>query len=143
MDFGNSIKAFADKAVLDMDNSVCEAYRKFATNVVKLSPTKAVSPYSNSHLINQWYSDIGVPTNTYTSVTNNTGDDSINRINSTVSQKPFYGKDNVIYFTNNLPYAYRVETLGWPSGTSGFKWKGALPYGMVSKSLIKLKGEYM
>jgi len=141
--FLEDIKKFEQKALDDINNSVCNAYKIFTSSVISLSPTKATGKYSNNHLINQWYSDIGNSSTIYTNATNPSGLDSTNRVNSTLSQKPFYGKDNVIYFTNNLPYAYRVETLGWPSGTPGTKWRGALPYGMVSKSLIKLKGEYM
>lgn len=145
MSFADDIKAFEKKVLEEIDKSVCNVYQKFTTSVISLSPTSAVGKYSKNLLVNQWYSDIGVPSINYTLTTSPNGSDSLARVKTTIAQKPFFGKDNVLYFTNNLPYAYRAEVLGWPEGQMGTYgvWKGALPYGMVNKSLIMLRGQYL
>jgi hypothetical protein len=56
----------------------------------------------------------------------NSGD----RIAQLIGSKNFINKDNSIYLTNNVPYVYQVEAIGWAR---------TKPYAMVDKALNDAK----
>jgi hypothetical protein len=56
----------------------------------------------------------------------NSGD----RIAQLIGSKNFINKDNSIYLTNNVPYVYQVEVLGWA---------GRDAYAMVDLALTDAK----
>jgi hypothetical protein len=54
--------------------------------------------------------------------------------------REFYLKDGTLTLSNNLPYAYRAEVLGWPTKDG---WSGRVgPYAMVAKSLLQVSAKY-
>ena len=149
MSFLSDIKAFKIRALEDANKSVCIVINKLCSSIIELSPTPpGTANYAKGLLKNQWYPSIGMsPSMMLSSSEEATGSESFDRLNKTIAEKPFYGKDNVFMFTNNVPYAYRVEMFGWPkddaTNTSGWEWTGNAPaYHMVSRSLIKVKGMY-
>jgi hypothetical protein len=149
MSFLDDVKAFQVKALTDVNNSVCNVVNKLCSSIIELSPTPpGTANYAKGLLKNQWYPSIGMsPSIMLSSSDEPTGSESFDRLNKTIAEKPFYSKDNMFMFTNNVPYAYRVEMLGWPkddpSNTSGWEWTGnATAYHMVERSITKIKGDY-
>lgn len=146
MSFASDIKAFQEKALLAANKKTTAAIEELFTTAVVESPSPAgQGEYSKGLLANQWYSMIGGFSSALTSATNPNGADSLSRIKATLASLPFYGKDNVVTLTNNTNYAYRAEVLGWPlgEGTNGWHWSGRVGgYGMIAKSVAKVKGTY-
>ena len=146
MTFASDIKAWEQKALLAANNSVSKAFESLTREVVMRSPTPpGMAGWSVGHLKDNWHASIGSMSTENTDSRNSSGAASIASIRAIVAQRPFLGKDNVLFFTNNTRYAYRVEFLGWPKGKGGGqlsfgKWQGAQPYHMVSLSVANFKG---
>lgn len=145
MSFSQDIEKWKDKALLKANDNIVNVVTDLFVSTVKLSPSKSIgATYSNDLFINQWYPSIGGTSPSLNTSTSATGEASLARINSFMASKPFLGKDSFVTLSNNLGYALRVETLGWPVGpsTNGGKWKGSTPYGMIAKSVQYVKGKY-
>jgi hypothetical protein len=149
MGFAEDIRKWEKKALEQINTSMCKAFEEVAIPAVVNSPSSSSAPhiaeYSKNHLIEQWYPQIGGFSGALTAATNAYGAGSITRIKELVKLKPFYGRDNFVTLTNNTPYAYRAEVLGWPAGegANGWQWSGRVgPYGMITRAVITWKAKY-
>lgn len=93
------------------------------------------TPVLKGDLINNWFT---MPSGRYskktTDIHDKNGSGSFMNVKSLKQADLFYGRDSICTMTNNLPYAYRVEYLGW----SRLK----RPQGMVRVSLVSVAGKY-
>lgn len=140
MNLTKDIKAFREKALLAMNDSVCKKFSTVASDVVNYSPHWPTSQFSQGLLINNWFPKVRGFSTEKTTVESDTGIGSLSRLKDMLALKPFYGKDSFVTFTNNVSYAYRAEYLGWPKGegANGWVWSGRVgAYGMVTKAIIK------
>ena len=159
--FADSIKANIKEVKQEVNDKIVKVFKDVAYNTVYLTPSPSwnLSPrgisgniayYSDGLLANQWYPAENKTSEEFTRSESDHGGDSYSRLAAMNNVKTFLGKDGFLSFTNNTPYAYRVEVLGYPKGaaqnTAGFptwnSWTGDVkPYAMVDQSLIKVKAE--
>lgn len=84
------------------------------------------TPVDTGRLKNNWFPSVGtVSTETTEATANEAGDRAENFANSELTL------DKTFYFTNNLPYAFRIEFEGWS--------KVKAPQGMVRRNSIRWK----
>lgn len=81
------------------------------------------TPVDTGRLKNNWFPSVDA---TSTETTEQTADTARARLETAVSQE--YKLDKVFYFTNNLPYAYRIEFEGWSKKA---------PQGMVRRNIVR------
>lgn len=98
-------------------------------------------------LANQWYPKAGSGfSSNLTDATSDNGTGSRSRIIALRGGTEFLGKNGRLTLTNNVPYAYRAEVLGWPKGkdpNSEWTWSGKVgPYRMVALSLQEVAARY-
>lgn len=147
MDFAAQIKAFEEKALLAANASVCKAFTTLGTNLVSLTSGNQINygGFSNGDIANNWHVSIGSLTMVMPNGPDKSGSASLSRIQSLPQQAPFYKKDNTVFLTNVMNYAYRADKLGWPLGvgTNDWNWSGRVKaYGFTDKAIINLKGKY-
>lgn len=150
MSFFSDIQAFEKLCLEQASQNTDNITEELFTQAVVKSPTKMSDPqakFSKGLLVNQWYPEAGgAYSSMVTTATNMSGADSLSRIKSTLSAKPFYGKDGVVTLTNNTEQAYRAEKLGWPAGegANGWVWSGrqSTPYAMVAASIQYIIGKH-
>lgn len=104
-----------------------KALKIFKKSVIDLtSDIISDTPVDTGRLKNNWFPSTGAASEQTTEATaNETGD----RSNSFVSNQ--LALDKTFYFTNNLPYAFRIEFEGWS--------KVKAPQGMVRRNAIRWK----
>lgn len=113
----------------NVTNFVAEVFR----DVVKLSPSEwQNSPHATGWLSNQWYPSVTSPSNSINESRDIYGFNSLDRIEGFRDTKYFLKKDNTVFLTNNVPYAYQAEAIGW---------KYADKYAMVAKAIDNAKGK--
>lgn len=129
-------------AVLTKVNS--DAYKiakELFNTVVDETPSPAhPGPFATGYLVDQWFPEVG---NEFSeelgSSTSRDGSGSKSRIAALIGSE-FFGKDGTLTLTNNVPYAYRAEVLGWPQEDG---WSGQIgPYRMVAKALQAIADKY-
>lgn len=81
------------------------------------------TPVDTGRLKNNWFPSVDAAS---TETTEQTADAARTRLETAVSQG--YKLDRVFYFTNNLPYAYRIEFEGWSKKA---------PQGMVRRNIVR------
>lgn len=81
------------------------------------------TPVDTGRLKNNWFSSVDAAS---AETTEQTADAARARLETAVSQG--YKLDKVFYFTNNLPYAYRIEFEGWSKKA---------PQGMVRRNIVR------
>jgi len=147
MSFAAAIKAFEEKANLQMNKSVLSAFEHLSLSNIKLTQNINIGGYSDGDITNNWYMSTGAPEMAVPNGPDITSSASLSRLQSFLATKPFYGKDNVVFLTNVMNYSYRANYTGWPEGqgTNGWVWAGNVPngYGFVGKSINNLRGKYM
>lgn len=74
------------------------------------SGTIRSTPVDTGRLRANWQTSLGQPVDTVTDNTDPSGAATIKAALGAVKQSPTFGE---IWFTNNLPYAHRVEYEGW------------------------------
>lgn len=127
--FADSVRASVEKTKLKVDYTVTLIAQDLFKEIVYMTPVL------DGYLINNWFTKVGGGFSTATSpIPDQSGGGSLLNISSMFQQKPFYGKDGVVTMANNLPYAYRIEYLGWS--------RMKAPYGMVRISLGKVAAKY-
>ncbi|QPI03692.1 HK97 gp10 family phage protein [Campylobacter concisus] len=114
-----------------IDNFSAKAQEKvlkiFKKSVIDLtSDIISDTPVDTGRLKNNWFPSVGVVSTEATEATANEAGD---RANSFVSNQ--LALDKTFYFTNNLPYAFRIEFEGWS--------KNKAPQGMVRRNAIRWK----
>lgn len=82
------------------------------------------TPVDNGILINNWRTQINRPNTNQRVTANTSGGDSLREAQSNLGTM----KD-AVYFSNNMPYAYRIEFDGWS--------KHKAPQGMVRKNTAR------
>lgn len=82
------------------------------------------TPVDNGMLINNWRTQINSPNTSSRQTASEVGADSLQE-----AQKNLGKLEDTVFFTNNLPYAYRIEFDGW----SRYK----APQGMVRKNVAR------
>ena len=155
--FAESILRDVEQVKEDINKEVIQKFVSLATDIVNYTPSPSwigqIKSYSSSSpefsdglLANQWYVAENSISSELSSTKSSNGADSLRRIEESTKYKTFYGKDGMLSLANNVDYAYRVETLGYPEGktdgkTSWKYWNGShlIPYAMVEKSLIKAR----
>nr|DAS95242.1 MAG TPA: tail component [Caudoviricetes sp.] len=104
-----------------------KALKIFKKSVIDLtSDIISDTPVDTGRLKNNWFPSVGVVSTEATEATANEAGD---RANSFVSNQ--LALDKTFYFTNNLPYAFRIEFEGWS--------KNKAPQGMVRRNAIRWK----
>ena len=82
------------------------------------------TPVDNGMLINNWRTQTNTPNTGSRQALSTVGADSLRE-----AQKNLGKLEDTVFFTNNLPYAYRIEFDGW----SRYK----APQGMVRKNVAR------
>ena len=82
------------------------------------------TPVDTGRLKNNWFPSVGAASEQTTEATANEAGD---RSNSLVNNQ--LALDKTFYFTNNLPYAFRIEFEGWS--------KVKAPQGMVRRNIVR------
>lgn len=85
------------------------------------------TPVDTGRLKNNWFPSVGAAASEQT--TEATANEAGDRSNSLVNNQ--LALDKTFYFTNNLPYAFRIEFEGWS--------KVKAPQGMVRRNAIRWK----
>ena len=104
-----------------------KALKIFKKSVIDLtSDIISDTPVDTGRLKNNWLPSVGVVSTEATEVTANEAGDRAEKYaqNELTLDKTFY-------FTNNLPYAFRIEFEGWS--------KNKAPQGMVRRNAIRWK----
>ena len=159
--FADSIKANIKEVKQEVNDKIVSTFIDLAYSIVDLTPSPSwngirglsgnTPQYTDGLLANQWYPEENKISSQETGAKSDTASDSYSRIKAMQTAKTFLGKDGYLSFTNNVPYAYRVEVLGYPEGqavvTEGYGhwnyWNGshAEPYAMIEQSVIKIKAK--
>lgn len=132
--FLTSLRNNSRKVLVKVNRKCYEIAWQLFTSVVRLTPSPSQpGPFAKGLLANQWYPSEGVPSSELGTDTDARGGSSLSRITAMTKGTAFLGKDGKLYLTNNVPYAYRAEVLGWPKSDG---WSGRIgPYRMVARSL--------
>lgn len=104
-----------------------KALKIFKKSVIDLtSDIISDTPVDTGRLKNNWFSSVGAASEQTTEATANEAGDRAEKCaqNELTLDKTFY-------FTNNLPYAFRIEFEGWS--------KVKAPQGMVRRNAIRWK----
>ena len=112
---------FADQLRKEMDAEF-ERVNKEILNIVvdtfnfavKVSPVYPMAKYSKGEFINSWYPAVNGFDHTVSGNYDSSGSGSLSRIAGLLSSNAFLGKDAMVSLSNSVPYAHRVEFLGWP-----------------------------
>lgn len=136
--FVDSIKANIKEAKQEVNDKITKAAVNMFRDVVQFSPSHELhgSVWAKGLLINQWYPSVGSASVQLDAQADQVGFQSMDRIAQLLGSNNFTSKDNTLWLTNNVPYAYQAEVDGWYGG--GMK---TAPYAMVDKALNKAKGE--
>ena len=104
-----------------------KALKIFKKSVIDLtSDIISDTPVDTGRLKNNWFPSVGTASEQTTEATaNEAGDRSNSLVNNQLTL------DKTFYFTNNLPYAFRIEFEGWS--------KVKAPQGMVRRNAIRWK----
>ena len=104
-----------------------KALKIFKKSVIDLtSDIISDTPVDTGRLKNNWFPSTGAASEQITEATANEAGD---RANSLVNNQ--LALDKTFYFTNNLPYAFRIEFEGWS--------KNKAPQRMVRRNAIRWK----
>lgn len=123
----NNIQLLQEEVNTKITNFAADTFK----DVVRLSPSEwKSSPYATGLLANQWYPSAKEPSSTLTSDKDLLGFNSLDRIEGIRDTKYFLKKDGVLFLTNNVPYAYQAEAIGW---------KYAEKYAMVATAIDNAK----
>ena len=104
-----------------------KALKIFKKSIIDLtSDIISDTPVDTGRLKNNWFPSVGAASEqTAEATTNEAGDRAESFANSELTL------DKTFYFTNNLPYAFRIEFEGWS--------KNKAPQGMVRRNVVRWK----
>ena len=108
--FSDQLKAFAEKAKVDMETVVRKTVLDLQGGVVLRSPVDTGRFRSN------WMVGIGAPVGTTVDIKDKTGDVSMARVAPAMAT---WTPGQAIYLTSHLPYAYRLEYDAWSKQSPG------------------------
>lgn len=141
----SSFSASLDRNILRVKQEVNDKIVKISIELFLSIVAKSPSPsnpgeYAKGLLANQWYPMAGAFSEEVSTDDSSNGGASKVRIVGLRGSKEFFGKNGSLTLTNNLPYAYRAEMLGWPKSDG---WSGKIgPYRMVALSLQAIAARY-
>ena len=121
MSFTADISRFADKAKLSHDEAVVGVCTKLTGMVIDKTP------FDKGRLRGNWYAEI----DSFSSETSETRSESEALADGKAKAQKASGK--LFTLTNNLPYAHRIEYLGWS--------KIKAPAGMARISIAEIANE--
>lgn len=124
MSFEADITRFIGKT----EKSAEQAVRKITLELLNKVVMK--SPVDTGRFRANWYTSINFASKEVSASVDRTGTSSINRGNQILAHYKF--GDAAIYFSNSLPYAYRLET--------GYSKQA--PNGMARLSVMEIAGQY-
>ena len=126
--FDIPLSVLAERAKKDMHTVARMAMMEVMGRIVQLSPVgntdrwkRPVKGYVGGRFKNNWYASINVESTATSERIDASGSASLEQV-KLAGTLPLGG---VIYFTNSLPYAYRLEFEGWSK---------AAPAGMIRKA---------
>jgi hypothetical protein len=130
--FADSIKANITQIQQEVNDTITNEAVKTFRDVVSYSPSKDFNgaEWATGWVINQWYPSVGRASSELNENRDQAGFNSGDRIAQLIGSKNFIKKDNSLWLTNNVPYVYQVEVLGWPQTDA---------YAMVDKALTDAK----
>lgn len=104
-----------------------KALKIFKKSIIDLtSDIISDTPVDTGRLKNNWFPSVGAASEqTAEATANEAGDRAESFANSELTL------DKTFYFTNNLPYAFRIEFEGWS--------KNKAPQGMVRRNVVRWK----
>lgn len=123
MRFSAGVKRWTNKVRGEVEN-----FRKQVT-IELFSSVILDTPVLTGRLRGNWQISSGSPSSGTVEITDPNGGKAIRKVEELASGLP-EGRDQAVYLTNNLPYAYRIEYDGW-SHTKA-------PEGMVRKNFIRI-----
>ena len=123
MRFSAGVKRWTNKVRGKVEN-----FRKQVT-IELFSSVILDTPVLTGRLRGNWQISFGSPSSGTVEITDPNGGKAIRKVEELASGLP-EGRDQAVYLTNNLPYAYRIEYDGW-SHTKA-------PEGMVRKNFIRI-----
>lgn len=134
MSFAQQIANFHVKATKNVESTRRAVCIKLFSAIILDTPVgnpdlwkgKAPAGYSGGRLRANWQTTTHRPAEAVINRKDPNGVAAMNRINRGLGNGK--GKDVVVWFTNNLPYANRIEFEGWSSQA---------PAGMVRKNVIR------
>lgn len=130
--FTIDLQAFADRTKASLDTVIRKAVMDIARSVIYKSPVgnpdlwKYTAPpgYSGGRFRANWLLGVGSPRTETVAAEDEHGRDTLNAIASDIRRAQAGG---VVYLTNNLPYARRLE----------YGWSGQAPQGMVRLTVLE------
>lgn len=108
------INAFKIKAMAQSEAKIKKAFIGLSTDIIMDTPVLS------GRLRNNWMVSVNKGSN---ETTERTGNESIGRVNAVK-----FKLGDTLYLTNNLPYAERIEFMGWSAKA---------PSGMLRRNLIR------
>lgn len=123
MSFSMQISNWADKSLAELERR--------RRNII-LALFRAVildTPVAKGRLRGNWQISSGKPKSGELKMADKSGQTRIKRVQDFLD-RGVIGKDQAVFLTNNLPYAYRIEFDGWS--------KQKAPEGMVRKNVIRI-----
>lgn len=117
MTMQESINSFSDRAEKKLNLIAEKAIIDLCSDII------SDTPVDTGRLKNNWFPSVDSPS---TQETQDTGDKAAQRLSGFVSRN--YDISKVFYFTNNMPYAYRIEFEGYSKKA---------PAGMVRKNIVR------
>jgi hypothetical protein len=111
---GKEIHEFKIKAMAKSEAKIKKAFIGLSTDIIMDTPVLS------GRLRNNWFTSVNKGTNETTESTSN---QAINRVNAVK-----FKLGDTLYFTNNLPYAERIEFQGWSAKA---------PQGMVRRNILR------
>lgn len=148
MGFADNMRKSCNNIVQAMSDNTNKIFADLFRTNVYLSPTPSgKGGYSVGTIKNNWYSSVGSPNTSFSGSIDASGTDSLTRIDSTISEKPFFGKDSTVFLTNSTKWAYRADVVGWPrndpTNDTGWEWSGQIrPYFFTSTSMQTILNKY-
>lgn len=148
VDFLTSLMSNIEKVENEVNDKIMDVFELASEKVIEYTPQPSMFPnsalWATGLLVNQWYPAVNSFSDEQNSITSDNGNGSLGRVYKMRKEKPFKGKDAYITLTNNVDYAYRAESVGWPQGENptGWKWTGKIkPYFMVAKAVGETAAE--
>tara|TARA_R110000796_G_scaffold192501_1_gene309165 strand:- start:101 stop:505 length:405 start_codon:yes stop_codon:yes gene_type:complete len=104
MNFSLDVKKFAAKSNRNVSDVIV------ATSVDLFSTIITETPVDTGRLRANWQASLGSPITSKTETTDKTGGETKSKMISVINT---FAGDGSLFLSNNLPYAYRIEFLGW------------------------------
>ncbi len=141
--FADSVRANTRKIMRTVNAQCLTIARELFLSIISLTPSpNHPGPYAAGWLANQWYPELGSDfSEELGGDLDAAGGGSITRVEAMLGNAMvFLEQDGSVTLTNNLPYAYRAEAVGWPAHDG---YKGDIgPYRMVAKSIQAIVAKY-